>query len=52
MSNELELNITGNPFIDSGIYALNMLVSKKTRIDEIGKMGKIRKIEKMGKMDV
>ena len=35
MSEKLNLYITGNPFIDSGIYALNMLVSKKTRIDDM-----------------
>ena len=35
MSDKLNIKITGNPFIDSGIYALNRLVSKKTEIEEM-----------------
>ena len=35
MSRKLDLHITGNPFIDSGIYALNMLVCKKTKINDM-----------------
>lgn len=35
MSEKLNLHITGNPFIDSGIYALNTLVSNKSNIDNL-----------------
>ncbi|MBE6486644.1 MAG: type I-B CRISPR-associated protein Cas8b1/Cst1 [Methanosphaera stadtmanae] len=35
MSEKLDLHITGNPFIDSGIYALNMLVCKETKINDM-----------------
>ena len=35
MSEKLNLHITGNPFVDSGIYALNILVSKNTPINEL-----------------
>ena len=35
MSDKLNIKITGNPFIDSGIYALNRLVCKKTTIEEM-----------------
>lgn len=35
MSEILNIRITGNPFIDSGIYALNRLVCKNTKIEEM-----------------
>ena len=35
MSEKLDLYITGNPFIDSGIYALNTLVCKETKINDM-----------------
>lgn len=35
MSDKLNIRITGNPFIDSGIYALNRLVCKNTKIEEM-----------------
>ena len=35
MSEKLNLHITGNPFIDTGIYALNSLVSNEYQINNI-----------------
>ena len=38
MSKNLDLKITGNPFVDAGIYALNALNSlkfKKSKIEDL-----------------
>ena len=35
MSEKLDLEVTGNPFIDSGIYALNGLICKESKIKDM-----------------
>lgn len=35
MSEKLDLKITGNPFVDAGIYALNQLTSKRSPIEDL-----------------